>query len=119
MIPNKNYLKKLKNLCKINCGKAKDRKIATLEDTIKHKDEVITELAQELLELKKRTLAFIRMAHRIVYYNSVRLHSAIWYLTPDDVFNGRTGRRLVERKEKLYTAFIKRKAYWQSLNASA
>ena len=35
-------------------GKAKDRKIATLEDTIKHKDEVIAELAQELLELKKK-----------------------------------------------------------------
>ena len=35
-------------------GKAKDRKIAVLEDTIKHKDEVIADLAQELLELKKK-----------------------------------------------------------------
>ena len=35
-------------------GKAKDRKIAALEDKIKHKDEVIAELAQELLELKKK-----------------------------------------------------------------
>jgi len=34
--------------------KAKDRKIAALEDTIKHKDEVIADLAQELLELKKK-----------------------------------------------------------------
>jgi len=35
-------------------GKAKERKIAALEDKIKHKDEVIAELAQELLELKKK-----------------------------------------------------------------
>ena len=63
--------------------------------------------------------ACIKMAHWIAYYNSERLHSAIWYLTPDDVFNGRTARRLAERKEKLHTAFIKRQAYWQSLNASA
>jgi transposase-like protein len=35
-------------------GKAKDRKIASLEDAIKHKDEVIAELAQELLALKKK-----------------------------------------------------------------
>jgi transposase len=33
--------------------KAKDRKIAALEDKIKHKDEIIAELAGELLELKK------------------------------------------------------------------
>ena len=35
-------------------GKAKDRKIASLEDKIKHKDEVIAELAEELLALKKK-----------------------------------------------------------------
>ena len=35
-------------------GKAKDRKIAALEDKIKHKDEVIAELAEELLALKKK-----------------------------------------------------------------
>jgi transposase-like protein len=34
-------------------NKAKDRKIAALEDKIKHKDEIIAELAGELLELKK------------------------------------------------------------------
>jgi len=36
-------------------GKAKDRKIAALEDKIKHKDEVIAELAGELLALKKKS----------------------------------------------------------------
>jgi len=35
-------------------NKAKERKIAALEDKIKRKDEVIAELAQELLELKKK-----------------------------------------------------------------
>jgi len=35
-------------------SKAKDRKIAALEDKLKHKDEVIAELAEELLALKKK-----------------------------------------------------------------
>ena len=35
-------------------NKADDRKIATLEDRIKQKDEVIAELAEELLVLKKK-----------------------------------------------------------------
>ena len=34
-------------------GKAEDRKINALEEKIKHKDEIIAELAGELLELKK------------------------------------------------------------------
>ena len=34
--------------------------------------------------------ANIRMAHWISYYNSERLHSAIYYLTPNDVFFNRT-----------------------------
>jgi len=40
-------------------GKAKDRKIASLEDKIKHKDEVIAELAEELLALKKKNSGHI------------------------------------------------------------
>jgi len=35
-------------------NKAKDRKIAALENKLKHKDEVISELAEELLALKKK-----------------------------------------------------------------
>jgi transposase InsO family protein len=58
--------------------------------------------------------ACIRMAQWISYYNSQRLHSAIWYLTPNDVFNGRTSARLAERKDKLHTAFINRREYWQA-----
>jgi len=55
-----------------------------------------------------------RMAEWILYYNNERLHSAIWYLTPNDVFYGRTTRRLAERKEKLHTAFINRQEYWRN-----
>jgi len=63
--------------------------------------------------------AYIRMAQWIAYYNSERLHSAIWYLTPNDVFNGRTAKRLAERKGKLHTAYINRREYWRIKNASA
>jgi transposase-like protein len=34
-------------------GKAEDRKISSLEEKIKRKDEIIAELAGELMELKK------------------------------------------------------------------
>jgi transposase InsO family protein len=63
--------------------------------------------------------ACIRMAQWIAYYNSERLHSAIWYLTPNDVFFGRTANRLAERKEKLHTAFIKRQEYWRTRNTAS
>jgi transposase InsO family protein len=58
--------------------------------------------------------AKIRMALWIAYYNSERLHSALSYLTPDDVFYGRSSERLAARKEKLHTACIKRREYWQT-----
>jgi len=61
--------------------------------------------------------ACIRMARWIAYYNSERLHSAVDYLTPNDVFNGRKSARLAERKEKLHTAFINRQEYWRVKNA--
>jgi transposase InsO family protein len=63
--------------------------------------------------------ACIRMAQWIAYYNSQRLHGAIWYLTPNDVFYGRAENRLAERKEKLHTACIKRQEYWQTKNADS
>jgi len=63
--------------------------------------------------------ACLRMAQWIAYYNCQRLHSAIWYLTPNDVFQNRTATRLAERKEKLHTAFINRQEYWRIINASS
>jgi len=61
--------------------------------------------------------ACIRMAQWIAYYNSQRLHSAIYYLTPNDVFYNRTSKRLAERKEKLHTAYINRREYWRNSGA--
>ena len=63
--------------------------------------------------------ACIRLAEWITYYNNERLHSAIWYLTPNDVFNGRTAERLAERKEKLHNACINRQEYWRTQNTSS
>jgi transposase InsO family protein len=63
--------------------------------------------------------ACVRMAQWVEYYNSQRLHSAIWYLTPNDVFYGKTAQRLAERKAKLHTACIKRQEYWRTKNASS
>ena len=62
--------------------------------------------------------ASMRMAEWIVYYNSQRLHGAIYYLTPNDVFYNRLAGRLAERKEKLQTACIKRQEYWRQNAAS-
>jgi hypothetical protein len=59
--------------------------------------------------------ASIRMTQWITYYNCERLHSAIWYLTPNDVFYG----MLAERKEKPYTVFIKRQEYWRMRNTAS
>jgi putative transposase len=44
----------------------------------------------------------------ISYYNKNRLHSAIYYLTPEDVLLGRTKQRLKVREEKLDQARIER-----------
>jgi transposase InsO family protein len=58
-----------------------------------------------------------RLANWIRYYNGVRLHSALFYLTPQEVFDGKTARRLAERREKLHTACINRKAFWENYEA--
>jgi transposase InsO family protein len=55
-----------------------------------------------------------RMKKWIRYYNGERLHSALYYLPPDDVFVGRMGIRLAERREKMHTACINRRSYWQA-----
>jgi transposase InsO family protein len=63
--------------------------------------------------------ACMRMSEWMTYYNNERLHSAIWYLTPNDVFYDRTVKRLAERKEKLHTAFINRQEYWRTQNTAS
>jgi len=49
-----------------------------------------------------------RIEQYIIYYNTVRLHSAIYYLTPEDVLLGRTKQRLKQRQDKLDQAKIYR-----------
>jgi transposase InsO family protein len=56
-----------------------------------------------------------RMGRYINYYNVERLHAALLYLPPEDVFQGLKEIRIAERREKLYTAIISRRNYWQSL----
>jgi transposase InsO family protein len=62
--------------------------------------------------------ARVRMALWLAYYNSEQLHSAIEYLTPNDVFYGRRDSRLAERREKLHTARTNRQEYWQAQAAN-
>ena len=49
-----------------------------------------------------------QVAKYVDYYNEVRLHSAIFYLTPQEVFEGKMEERLAERQRKLDTAREKR-----------
>ena len=60
-----------------------------------------------------------RMGKWIKYYNEERLHAAILYLPPEDVFIGLKEKRVAERREKLYTAIINRRSYWRSLAAAS
>jgi transposase InsO family protein len=60
-----------------------------------------------------------RMGRWIKYYNEQRLHAALMYLPPEDVFRGLKEKRIAERRQKLYTAYINRRNYWQSLAASS
>ena len=53
------------------------------------------------------------MGEWVRFYNSERLHSALKYLTPDDVFFGRALERLAERMEKMYNADMARRAFWK------
>lgn len=54
-----------------------------------------------------------KMGEWVGFYNSERLHSALKYLTPDDVFFGRAQERLAERKKKMYKADMARRAFWK------
>ena len=60
-----------------------------------------------------------RMGRWIEYYNNQRLHSALLYLPPEEVFRGLKEIRIAERRKKLYNACINRRSYWQSLAAAS
>jgi transposase InsO family protein len=63
------------------------------------KSEAIRRQSHISLEDARRQIA--RYIHR---YNTKRLHSAIYFLTPEDVLTGRTEQRLSERQAKLDAA---------------
>jgi putative transposase len=57
-------------------------------------------------EIRKNSYLTLENARKkieqyIIYYNTVRLHSAIYYLTPEDILLGRTEQRLKQRQDKL------------------
>jgi hypothetical protein len=58
-----------------------------------------------------------RIGNWIKYYNEQRLHAALFYLPPEDVFQGHKDTRLAERKDKMHTACINRRNYWRSLTS--
>lgn len=64
--------------------------------------------------LRQKALLNLEDARRIIgqyvtYYNTRRLHSALFYLTPEDFLQGRVQRRINERIEKLRIAKEHRK----------
>lgn len=54
------------------------------------------------------------IANYIDYYNRVRLHSAIFYLTPEDFLLGRQKGRIAQREQKLQQAALNREEYWSN-----
>lgn len=72
--------------------------------------------------LKVKSIVSIDDARLVVgsfidYYNTTRLHSAIYYLTPEDLLTGRLEQRIQEREDKILEAKIIRGYYWNQLKA--
>jgi transposase InsO family protein len=48
------------------------------------------------------------------YYNRVRLHSSLFYLTPEDFLLGREKEKITLREQKLQQAALSREKYWSN-----
>jgi len=72
----------------------------TLKDECLSKQSLI-----DLADARKQVAAYI------VDYNTKRLHSALYYLTPEDFLLGKVDKRLAERNRKLNLAVENRKLY--------
>jgi len=58
------------------------------------------------------------IAEYVDHYNRVRLHSALFYLTPEDFLLGREKEKIALREKKLENAALNRNQFW-SMNAAA
>jgi len=56
-----------------------------------------------------------QIAEYITYYNTKRLHSALYYLTPEDFILGKVDDKLKTRQKKLNDAIENRKNHWEKL----
>ncbi len=54
------------------------------------------------------------IAKYIDYYNRIRLHSALFYLSPEDFLLGKQEERIAQREQKLQQAAIDREEYWRA-----
>lgn len=67
--------------------------------------------------LQTKTMISIEDARKIIaefidYYNKSRLHSSLFYLTPEDFLMGRVEQKIQVREEKMLEAKIWRGYYW-------
>jgi transposase InsO family protein len=74
--------------------------------------------------LRKRTPLSVDDALRVVaeyinYYNNIRLHSAIGYVTPHDKLTGRAPVVLAARENALTVAQERRASYWMLASEAA
>lgn len=74
--------------------------------------------------LKTRSLIDLEDARKQIamyvnYYNTKRLHSSLYYLTPEDFLLGRVDGKLKKRQKKLNDALKNRKNYWNKLKKIA
>lgn len=54
----------------------------------------------------------------VEYYNTVRLHSSLYYLTPEDFLLGRVDAKLSVRERNIKKATKEREEYWSKQNAA-
>ncbi len=54
----------------------------------------------------------------VATYNTVRLHSALQYLTPWDYYRGDPAARMTDRRNKLHAARIRRREAWEAYYAA-
>lgn len=70
--------------------------------------------------LKRHSLIDLEDARKQIalyvnYYNTKRLHSSLYYLTPEDFLLGRVNGKLKKRQKKINDALKNRKLYWDKL----